>query len=184
MPDQLTVTPPVSAGTAGWRSAVLPLVVRFVVVLACFALVGALAGVLWEWLWTPPVGVVLHHKWALDERGLRGDFSGTASYVLIATAAGFLLGALAAFVLDRAEIVTLVAVVAGSVLAGWLMYRVGLALGPPDPRPLARTAEDLTALPGRLRVVGGSRYYAFPLGAMGGLVIVFLGLSRHRRVDG
>ena len=71
-------------------------------------------------------------------------------------------------------------VVVGSVLAGWVMYRVGVALAPPDPGPLARTARAGTRLPGTLKVSGASPFLALPAGALIGLIIVFVGLARHR----
>ncbi|HEU4810893.1 MAG TPA: hypothetical protein VFT00_02010 [Nocardioides sp.] len=153
---------------------------QLLVVLAVTIAAGALAGLVWEWLWTPPVGVVQDHRWLLDEAGLRDDFAGTGTYIAVAAVAGVLVGALVALLFDRAELVTLVAVVVGSVVAGWLMYRVGLAVDPPDPRVLARTAEEGAHLPGKLTVHGRSPFVAFPSGALVGLVVVFLGLSRRR----
>ena len=49
---------------------------------------GRWPGLVWEWLWTPPRGVVVHHRWVQDEVGLRGDFSGTGTYVVVAAVAG------------------------------------------------------------------------------------------------
>lgn len=153
---------------------------QLLVVLAVTIGAGAVAGLVWEWLWTPPVGVVQHHRWVLDEAALRDDFSGTGTYIAVAAVAGVLVGALVALLFDRSELVTLVALVVGSVVAGWLMYRVGLAVGPADPRALARTAEEGAHLPGQLKVLGWSPFVAFPSGALVGLVVVFLGLSRRR----
>ena len=163
-----------------WRL-LLPYALQALAVLAIFAVVGALAGVVWEWLWTPPTGVVVHHQWLQDETGLRGDFSGTGIYVLVAVVAGLLTGAVVALLLDRSELLTLVAVVVGALLAGWLMHRVGSALGPADPHQLARTARDGTHLPARLVLSGSSATRAFPGGALLGLTVVFLGFSRLRR---
>lgn len=157
---------------------------QLLVVLAVTVGAGAVAGLVWEWLWTPPVGVVQHHRWVLDEAALRGDFSGTGTYIAVAAVVGVLVGALVALVFDRAELLTLVALVVGSVVAGWLMYRVGLAVGPPDPRELARTAEQGAHLPGQLKVHGRSPFVAFPSGALVGMVVVFLGLSRRRPTGG
>jgi hypothetical protein len=150
-----------------------------VAVLALFAVGGALAGVVWEWLWTPQDGVVVDGEWLLDTEALRGDFSGTALYVLVAAATGLLLGVLAALLSERHEVATLVAVVAGSALAAWLMWQVGQALDPPDPAQVARTAEDGSRVPGELEVVGRSPFTALPAGALLGLIVVFIGLTRR-----
>jgi hypothetical protein len=168
MPDRLTAT--------SWGPVLRTVVVSVVVLVAA----GAVAGVVWAWLWTPPSGVVVDHRWVQDETGLRGDFSATGSYVAVAAVTGLLVAVLLAVLFDRAEVATLLAVLAGSVLAGWVMYRVGLALSPADPRTLADSAKDGTRLPGRLAVDGGSPFRAFPGGAMLGLVIVYFGLSRRR----
>jgi hypothetical protein len=142
---------------------------------------GALAGVVWVWLWTPPSGVVVDQQWVQDESGLRGDFSATGSYVAVAAVTGLLVAVLLGVLFDKAELVNLAVVLVGSVLAGWVMYHVGLALSPADPRSLADSVEDGTRLPGRPTVSGISPFQAFPGGAMLGLVIVYLGLPRRRR---
>lgn len=182
MPEQLTA-PPAPAADVASRSSwawLRPYAVQALLVVATFALAGVVAGVVWEWAWTPPTGVVIHHQWAQDESGLRGDFSGTGTYVAIAAVTGVVVGAAVAVLLDRSEVLTLVAALGGSLLAGWLMHRVGVALGPADPRTLAASAKPGTHLPGDLVVSGKSVLRAFPGGTLAGLTVVYLGLSRHR----
>lgn len=150
---------------------------QVLLVILGFALVGVLAGAVWEWVWTPPTGVALGKEFLLDGDGLRSDFSSTALYVVVASLAGLLLGVLVAVLAPRHELLTLVAVAVGSVLAAWLMLRVGVLLGPPDPGPLARAAEDYTPLVDELRVSGRSPFVAFPGGALLGLLVAFVGLN-------
>lgn len=183
MSDQLTA-PPASSSNAGrprarW-SILLPYAVQALVIVALLAAVGALAGVVWEWVWHAPTGIVVNHHWVQDEDGLRGSFSGTGTYVLVATVAGLLSGLAIGLLLDRSELVTLVAVLLGSLLAGWVMYHVGVALGPDDPRHLAAGAEDLTELPARLTVSGLIPRRVFPASALVGLLVAFLGFTRRR----
>jgi hypothetical protein len=173
MPEQLTHEPD---SRVGWA---VPAIRQAAIVVVVFAVVGALGGVVWEWLWTPPIGIVVNHQWLMGPAGLRAEFSATGIYVLVASVAGLLTGALCALYLDRAELVTLVAVLAGAVLAGWVMVQVGQALGPPDPRQIAETANDRTRLPSDLRIVGKSPYVAFPAGATLGVAVVLLGLSKR-----
>ena len=71
MPDRLTA------------SALVPILRQVVVSVVLLVAAGALAGVVWVWLWTPPTGVVVDHRWVQDETGLRGDFSATGSYVAV-----------------------------------------------------------------------------------------------------
>jgi hypothetical protein len=153
-------------------------------VLGVFAAVGALAGVWWEAWWTAPSGVVVDQTWVPDETGLQGLFDGTGHFVVVALLCGTVAGAACAFYVDRVEILTLVTVVVGSVLATWLMLQVGTALAPPDPAALARTAADGTPLPGTLRVAGDGALVSLPVGALTGLVVVFIGLTPTRSSAG
>jgi hypothetical protein len=142
--------------------------------------VAALAGVVWQWVWTPPVGVAFRGDWTLDATALTGDFSGTGWYVVIGSFAGLLVGVAAGLLFDHDELVTLVTVVVGAVLGAWVMKEVGVALGPPDPLAIAKAAEDYTRIPGSLEVVGRSPWAAFPAGALAGLAVTLLGVG-HRR---
>ena len=143
---------------------------------AGFAAVGAGCGWLWEWLWDAPGGVVANHVWFPDpwDQGQRADFTGTGLYVVIALAAGLLLGGLAASRARGRELVTLGAVTLGSVLAAVLMHVIGTQLAPGDPTRLARHLADGARLPGTLRLRGWASFGAFPVGALLPLAVVFL----------
>ncbi len=156
---------------------------RVVVVTALFAVAGVAAGVLWELVWTPPQGVALNDSFSLTSAGLSQAFSGTALYALIASVTGLLLGAGAALRYDGAELVTLLAVAVGALVAAPLMAVVGVALGPPDADEAARGVEDYTLVQQDLRVEGVGAYLAFPSGALLGAGGVYLSLSRRRSAD-
>jgi hypothetical protein len=152
------------------------------VVIAALAAIGALAGVVWQWAWTPTVGVAVDHHWSAgDALGLQHEFSGTGWYVVVGAVAGLLGGLAVALFADRVPLLTLAAVVVGSALAAWLMLLVGTALGPADQDVVAHTAADGTKIPMQLTVTGHSPWIALPSGALAGLVIVFIGLSPRRR---
>lgn len=163
---------------------------RALLILGVFAAAGAFAGVGWEALWDAPSGVVYHHKWFLDPSGPDVSFSGTALYVLLALPVGVVLGAGAAFLRGR-EALTLGSVVVGALVAGWVMYAVGHALGPPDPRVLAAAKPDYARVPADLVLAAegdsttpyrSTAFVAFPVGALAGATVVFLtGLKRARR---
>jgi hypothetical protein len=142
-------------------------------IVVVFAGVGALCGWLWFHLWDAPKGVVSAGQWYTGEAGLRADFAGVAWYVSLSVLAGLVLGALAAWLLHRSELVTLAAVLIGSVLAAYLMLRVGTHLSPPDPHVLAKTTADGTELEGALRVRGWPPRGAFTFGALVGLAVVY-----------
>ena len=192
--DEASSTP---GDQPGERSGTPAVVLQFVLAVVLLAAVGALGAVVWNWVWTPPVGVVSDHQWlAENEASLRGQFSSTGWFVVVASVAGLLGGVLVSFFLDRVPLVTLLAVVVGSAVATWVMLQVGAALGPADPHHLALTAKEGTHLPGQLQVshaspddvpgwLGFTRHsplIAFPTGALVGMTLVFLGLSARARI--
>ena len=173
------------------RGRVARWLLRALLVVAASVVVGALAGVVWEWVWTPPSGIAYQGRWVLDEDGLPSEFSGTGWYVVVAAAAGILLGAGTALATRDDEVVSLVAVAVGAVLAGWLMFYVGHGLGPPDPRSVAPGADDLTAIVGDLRVGGAGvhprlyaldspAFVALPAGALLAFAALLLSLAPRR----
>ena len=164
-----------------------PVWVEPAAIVLLFAVAGVVGAFLWDWLWTAPVGVVVDHQWiAQDEAGLQGMFDATGWYVVVASGLGLLVGLGVAMFLDRVPLLTLLAVVVGSALGTFLMLRIGLALGPPDPHTVALDSPDGTQLPGQLAVSEWSPWIALPAGALVGLAVVFIGLSprRARQVDG
>jgi hypothetical protein len=182
MSDQLTA-PARPGDQPDERSAVRAAVLQLVLALVAFAALGALAAVVWNWVWTPAVGVVVEHKLvAENEAALTAQFSSTGWFVIVATVAGLLGGVLVALFLDRVPLLTLLAVVVGSALATWVMLQMGAALGPPDPAELARTAKEGSHLPAKLEISRRSPWIALPAGALVGLTLVFFGLSARARV--
>ena len=178
MSDGLTAQPaspelldarPETAPRSAW--VVVPAQALATVVL--FAAVGAAAGWLWYKLWDVPSGVVSGGKWYTGEAGLRDDFQGVAWYVAIALVAGLVLGTLTAWLFDRSELATLVAVIVGSALAAYVMLRVGTHLSPADPHELAKTAQDGDKLKGALRVRSWAPKGTFTFGALVGLALVY-----------
>lgn len=165
--------------------------VQAVVFMAVFALSGALAGFVWERVWDAPVGVAFQDQWFLEPAGPDYSFSGTGWYVIVALVAGALTTIVLAWWWPRHEVMSLAAIVVGSMLAGWVMFTMGHALGPPDPQLLAAGKEDLTAIPSDLTLAGvdgrprlfrldSSAMAAFPIGAMLASIYVFLVDRRHR----
>ena len=151
--------------------------VQAVLFTVAFAISGALAGVLWERLWDAPSGLVFEDKWYLEPAGPDYAFSGTGWYVVVAVFAGALTALLLGWRWPRHPLVSLGAIVVGSMLAGWVMFMVGHGLGPDDPRLLAVGTADLTPLPSDLLLAGAddqprlfwldsSAFVAFPVGAL------------------
>lgn len=161
-----------------------PVAVQVAVVLALFAAVGAAAGWLWFRLWDPPSGVVFEGRWYLDEAGLRGVFPSTGWFVVVAAGAGLLLGVGCAWLFDRSELATLLAVALGAAIATVVMWRVGLALSPADPHELARTAADGDRLPGRIEATGLSVFLVLPATSLGALALTYALVPKRRTTSG
>lgn len=161
----------------------LPYVLEVVAVLVLFVAAGVGCGWLWFHFWDQPTGTVEGHVWRTGEEGVRGVFDSTALYVLFAAAGGVVVGGLATLFCRRSPLSTMVAVLAGSALAAWLMLRTGLELSPQDPQVLARTAADGTELRGRLSLEGAdSPYLAWPLGSLVTLMVLNFLLSSGDRI--
>ena len=167
----------------GRRAATPELVQAAAVVVLC-ALVGAGCGWLWFTVWDPQVGVVLDGVWYLDERGLRGDFAATGWFVVIGAVAGVVLGLVCALFLSRSELVTLGALIVGTALATYLMWQVGVHLGPDDPRELAEAAQDGDRLPAAIEVSGRSPFLVLPGAALAALALVYATVPRRGRTRG
>ncbi len=199
MSDRMTDPAPLATPPAPSRPSRRASVVQGGVILALFMVTGLVGGWVWWKLWSPaPAGAVFEKQWypaATD--GLMAEFAGTGWYVVVAIAGGLLLGLVSGMLLDRDEVVTLIAVVVGSAIAAWLMLKVGLHLSPPDPQPIAETAKNGTELPGVLELSGAvnlpgrafdeevrSPMLAFPIGALAGLAIALFGISKPQRRNG
>lgn len=144
-------------------------------VLLAFGLVGAAAGVSWHSLWAPAPKAVVFKKdpYFMPD----GEFRSTGMYVVIAAPLGLVLGLILTWWSRRDPLAMVLAVLAGSVVAGAVMIGVGLLLSPADPQGAARHAAELTTVPGMLRVQPGAAWCALPFGAMLGALIVLLTTS-------
>ena len=180
MSGQLSHRAPAQPAPVEQRPTSRRVAIDVVAILVVFAVAGVACGFLWEHIWTAPTGVAYQHKWVLDGGGLPEDFSGTGLYALIAAAAGLVLGLVLTLVFDNDEVASLAAIIVGAVLAAYLMWVVGVALGPPDPHTIARTADDFDPIPADLSVHGKSPWLAFPLGALVSAAAVFFLYPRRR----
>ena len=145
-----------------------------VAVVVAYVAVGAVAGAVWEWLWSPPAQVVQKHQlFYADYGSLRRVFTGTGLYALVSAVASALVALAAGLLTRRHELLTLAAVVLGSVAAAFTMHLVGVALGPPDPAQLAATAADGTHVSAQLEVHGKSPYLVWPMVSLLVLSVVF-----------
>jgi hypothetical protein len=166
------------------RSSLIRPLVVVVLVLVAYALVGVVAGIVWERVWTPPTEIVQGHKpYYQDYSSLRRVFSGTGLYVLVGAAASAVLALVVGLLSRRRELLTLLAVVLGSAIAALLMWKVGVRLGPDDPAAAAAKAADNTPLQGNLVVSGRSPYLIWPMTSLFVLALVFFAWPGARPAD-
>lgn len=159
--------------------------VRAIVVpVALGVVLGAGGGWLWWAWWGPaPDGKVYDTAagptWYPDpfDPGITRDFSGTATYVVIAFGLALLLGVVGGWLARDRAVAGLAAAAAASVVAGVLMTFIGLAQSPADPQDRAAEVKIGTELPGHLEVSGWTPYLAWPVGALLGYMVVMLALN-------
>jgi hypothetical protein len=153
-------------------------------VLIAYALVGLVAGLVWEAVWTPPTEVVQQHQvFYTDYPSLRRVFTGTGLYVVVGAVASTLTALVIALLTRTRELLVLVGVTLGSGLAAFVMRDVGISRGPSDPTVLAKTAADGTHLSGALHVSGHSPYLVWPMTALFVLALVFFAWPRSPAAD-
>ena len=159
---------------------------RPLLLLVLFAVAGIGGGYAWRYLWTPPEGVARGGEWVPTpvEEGLQNDFAGVGWYVVVALVIGLALGALTAFVLDRAEVLGVLVAVLGSALAAYLVLTVGERLSPPDPDEVAAESADDTEILGDLEFDGWTPLLSAPVGALTALSTVYLLTTRRRQDEG
>jgi len=149
-------------------------------VLGAYLVAAVVCGVVWEWLWTPPVQVVQHHQlFYVDYASLRHVFDATGVYVVVAAFASALVALVVCVLTHRHELVTLGLVVVGSVLAAFVMREVGYALGPPDPMIAAAHAADGTRLAGELRLSGTTPLLVWPMASLFLVALTFFAWPGH-----
>ncbi|HET6668085.1 MAG TPA: hypothetical protein VFG98_12470 [Intrasporangium sp.] len=154
-------------------------------VLGVFAVAGLAGAFLWYWWWSPaPEGVAFGGEVYFEPDQ---EFRSTGMFVAIAVPLGLVLSMVFTLLLDRDEVVTLLAVVAGACLATGLMLWVGHLLGPGSPEEAARQAADLEEVAAGLRAQPLASWLTMPGAALVGSVTILLSFSNrrlHREPDG
>ena len=162
-----------------------PLVRDTAVVLAWFVAVGLIGAVLW-WQLTPLAEFTrTADNGSMGEEDLGRQVAADGWYFVIA-AVGGLLGGIALLALRRRDPVAMVVLVAaGGVLAGWLMLRIGLWLGPPDPQTVLPGASVGDKVPLQLEPQAPGVQFVWPIAALVGAIGVIWGIDDHRgrRID-
>lgn len=142
------------------------------IVLGVFALVGTLAGLVWAAVVDPVIVTRVEGGTTAAELELGRRFDADGWYFLVGAAAALVLGVLVTAWRSRNAVVTLLLVLAGTVLAALLMAGVGHLLGPDDPSQVLVDAAVGSTAPEQLRIGSWAVYLAWPLGAVAGALAV------------
>lgn len=142
--------------------------------------VGALTGVGWWLLVTPAFFTKQPGGGSMSELQLGHRVSADGWYAVLAVVVGLLGGVVLSRWQERDSLLTLVVLLAGSVLAAAAMALVGHLLGPGDPRVALAQAPlgGRVAVP--LSVSASTAYLAWPVGAALGALLV-LGFTDARQ---
>lgn len=163
-----------------WRQ---PLVADLLVVLVWFVVLAAIAAVAW-WQLTPLAEYTRTASNAqMDEEQLGRQVSADGWYFVIAAVGGLLSGIVLLSWRHRDPVAMVVLVTLGALLAAWLMLRVGLVLGPANPKDVLPGVAVGGKVPLQLKTHTSGVVYVWPITALLGAIGVIWGTdSRSGKV--
>lgn len=146
-----------------------------------FLLGGVVCAVVWAAVVEPPTYPADLPRFAgrpiPTGEGLDRTFNIDATFFLTASTGAVVLGALSAALFRRYGVVTVVAVLLGSVAALLTMRYLGVGLGPEALTAQARGAGAHATLLSPLRVQATGVYFAWPVGALAGAMAALWALA-------
>jgi hypothetical protein len=157
---------------------------RDVVVVAAWFVVAAIIGALLWWQLTPLAEytrTATSAEMGEDELGRQVSADG---WFFVIGAVGGLVSGVALLLLRRRDPVAMVVLVTlGGLLASWLMLRLGLWLGPPNPKDVLPDVAVGHKVPLQLKTSADGVVFAWPLAALLGAVAVLWGSEDRRFHD-
>lgn len=152
------------------------------VVLVWFVALGVLAAVVW-WQLTPLADYTRTATNAeMGEEQLGQQVAADGWYLTIGAVCGLLSGVALLSLRWRDPLLMVAAVTVGSLLGAWVMLRVGLWLGPADPKSVLPHAAVGAKVPMQLKPGASGVVYVWPITALLGAIGVIWG-TEHRRAD-
>lgn len=145
-------------------------------VVATAVAVGLAGAVAWATWADPAQWVVIDGGLSMNQPGSRGQFGAVITFVLVGLVAGLLLGLVAVVTAPRLGWTMTLVVGLAAVVASLISWRLGILVGPPDPTGVPGLSVGDT-VPARLQVDTVAAFLAWPVGAMGGVLLGF-GLNR------
>lgn len=162
------------------RALTHPLVRDAAVVLAWFVALALIGAVIW-WQVTPLAEYTRTTTNAqMGEEQLGRQVNADGWFFTIAAIGGLLSG-IALLALRRRDPLAMVVLVAlGGLLASWLMLRLGIWLGPADPKDVLTGVAVGDKVPLQLKTSAHGLFFVWPVAALIGAVGVIWGLDENR----
>ena len=159
------------------RAARRPLLADLGVVVAWFVVLGLLGALLW-WQLTPLAEYTRTTTNAeMGEEQLGVQVSADGWYFVIAATGGLVSGVGLLALRRRDPVAMVVLVTFGALLAGWLMLRVGLWLGPADPKSVLPDVAIGAEVPLQLEPHADGVVVVWPIAALLGAIGVIWGVD-------
>lgn len=156
-----------------------PLVRDALVVLVWFAGAALIGSLVW-WQLTPLAEFTRGEAGAqMGEGQLGRQVAADGWYFLIAAVGGLLSGIALLSWRRRDPLVMVLLVTLGGLAAGWLMLRIGLWLGPPDPETVLSQVKVGDTAPVQLEPRARGVQFVWPIAALLGAIGVIWGLDDH-----
>lgn len=149
-------------------------------VLGTFAALGILGAFVWKAVVQLPSFVRTANGGAMGQIQLARIVGIDGWFFTVGAVAGLVAGMALMLARPRRPVLVVVLLTAGGALASWLMLRVGLALGPPDPGGVLAHAAVGTRAPVQLEPHASGVEYVWPGAALLGAVLVLLVHSPRR----
>jgi len=133
-------------------------------------LVGAAGGALWAWLAEPANWQVVGGRIVMTEFSSLDEFPVLLWFVAIGLVLSFGYALVGQFVL-KADWARAAWLVVGAVVASLIAWRLGIVLGPDDPRGVAATLTEGDTVPDQLSLNSIVPFIAWPIGALAGILL-------------
>lgn len=143
-----------------------------VVTIGGFLVLGVLVGWLWSLLADPASYTVTRQGVMLGETEAAKQFGVAVTFTWLGALAAVLWGGLCTWRLAGNGWVQVVVTVVGAMAAAVVAWQLGLALGPPDPGPIVRSAGVGTHVPMQVDIHGYGVLFVWPLAAVLALIAV------------
>jgi len=144
------------------------------VIVGGMAVLGVVCGALWALVVEPAQLIRFDNGVGQDELQLGRVFDADGWFATIAAAAGLVAGLVFGFWRRRNLLTTVLLAMVGCVVAGLLMWKVGVALGPDDPAAMLQQAPVGTHADAPLHRPEWPIFLAWPISALVGLLIALV----------